>query len=134
MNLDYTLCQALIPMQNTGIKEVIVYYDVNCMFSKRFASRVSRNPYLEVDNELTITPGIGLLHVTEHKRECTPQYAPTYIKGAGLVAGEIIESLRSSLNGCASSTRTASDANRAETLDDHMNDNNWCKLVNIGES
>jgi hypothetical protein len=25
-------------------------------------------------------------------------------------------------------------ANQAETLDDHMNDNNWTKLVNIGKS
>ena len=133
MNLDYTLCQALQSMQMTGIKDVIVYYDVNCMFSKRFTSRVDRSPYLLLDKHIKIIPGIGLLHVTEHKRECTPRYAPTYIKGAGLVAGEIIESLWSGLNGCTAATRTASDANRAETLDDHMNDSNWCKLVNIGE-
>ena len=77
---------------------------------------------------------IGLLHVTEHKAECSPQYFPTFIKGTGLVAGEIIESLWSGLNGCAHSTRMALATNCAETLDDHMNDSKWTKLVNIGKS
>lgn len=133
MNIDYSLCQALNATNIGDIKDVITYYDINCMFSKNFDSRVRRNPYLSVEGHITITPGIGLLHVTEHKPECSPRYAPTFIRGAGLVAGEILESLWSSLNGCAPSTRTASAANRAETLDDHMNDSNWGKLVNIGK-
>lgn len=132
--MDYSLCQALQSTNVNEIEDVIVYYDINCMYSKRFDSRVERNPYLHVMDHIKLTPGIGLLHVTEHKPECGPRYSPTFIKGAGLVAGEIIESLWSGLNACTLPTRTASEANRAETLDDHMNDNNWTKLINIGMS
>jgi Kyakuja-Dileera-Zisupton transposase len=134
MNMDYTLCQAL---QNTNIgeiKNVIVYYDINCQYSKKLQARVERNAHLYIPAHMKIIPGIGLLHVTEHKPECVPRYAPTYIEGAGLVAGEIIESLWSGLNGCTASTRTATQANRAEMLDDHMNDSNWSKLLNIVET
>jgi hypothetical protein len=133
MNMDYALCQALETTNIGGIPRVITYYDINCMFSKYFQHRVERTPFLHVADHIQITPGISLLHITEHKPECSPRHAPTFIPGAGLVAGEIIESLWSGRIGCTSSTRTASAANRAETLDDHMNDNNWSKLVNIGE-
>jgi hypothetical protein len=134
MNIDYTLCQAL---QSTNMGDgdtILVYYDINCQHSRRFLARVQKNPYLQIPPNIKIIPGIGLLHVTEHKPECVPRFAPSFIKGAGLVAGEIIESLWAGLIGSASSTRTATKANRAETLDDHMNDNNWSKMLNIVET
>ena len=131
--MDYSLCQALQFSNISEIESIVIYYDVNCMYSKSLPLRVKRSPFLNIMEHIKITPGIGLLHVAEHKPECTPRYAPTFIRSAGQVAGEIIESLWSGLNRCASATRTASDANRAETLDDHMNENNWRKLVNIGK-
>jgi hypothetical protein len=134
MNIDYTLCQAL---QSTNMGDgdtILVYYDINCQHSRKFLARVQKNPYLQIPPNIKIIPGIGLLHVTEHKPECVPRFAPSFIKGAGLVAGEIIESLWAGLIGSASSTRTATKANRAETLDDHMNDNNWSKMLNIVET
>jgi Kyakuja-Dileera-Zisupton transposase len=134
MNMDYALCQAIMSMNMEELHRLILYYDVNCQYIRKLSERIARNHHLHIPDGIEIIPGIGLLHVTEHKPECLPRYAPTYIKGAGLVAGEIIESLWSGLNGCAHSTRTASDANRAETLDDHMNDNNWTKLVKIGRA
>lgn len=134
MNVDYTLCEALRTINIGGIEIVIGYYDVHCQHSKKFLARVKRNPYLQIPPCVRLVPGIGLLHVTEHKPECVPRYAPSFIKGAGLVAGEIIESLWSGLNGCASSTRTATKASRAEILDDHMNTSNWSKLLNIVET
>jgi hypothetical protein len=134
MNMDYALCQAIKSTHIGEMMRVLMYYDVNCQYIKNLYRRLKRNPHLDIDPKIELTAGIGLLHVTEHKAECGPRFSPTFIKGAGLVAGEIIESLWSGLNGCAHSTRTASAANRAEILDDHMNDNNWMKLVNIGKS
>jgi hypothetical protein len=134
MNMDYALCQALKLTHLGDIKTVMLYYDIICQFIVNLYNRVARNPHLELPEDIKIVPGIGLMHVTEHKPQCLPRYAPTFIQGAGLVAGKIIESLWSGLNGCVKSTRTATAANRAETLDDHMNDNNWLKLVNIGDT
>ena len=104
MNMDYVLCQALKSTQIGEMGRVLMYYDVNCQYIKKLNQRIDRNPNLAIDPSIELTAGIGLLHVTEHKAECGPRFSPTFINGAGLVAGEIIESLWSSLNGCAHST------------------------------
>jgi hypothetical protein len=89
---------------------IILYYDLNCQYSRKLLERITRNCHLHIGPGIEITTGIGLLHVTEHKPQCMPRYVPTYIQGASQVAGKIIKSLWSSLSGCAHSTWTASDA------------------------
>ena len=51
-----------------------------------------------------------------------------------MVDGEILESLWAQLNDISQSTHTATLTHRAEVLDDHMNDSNWNKMVNIVSS
>jgi Kyakuja-Dileera-Zisupton transposase len=114
MNIDWSLCQGLKSTFMNKLWYCISYYDVNCLYVQYLKMRVANNPHLQIDPKLKIVPGIGLLHVTEHKLDCVPCFAPTYIKGAGLVAGKIIECLWSSLNGCTHSTQTTTNANRAE--------------------
>ncbi|KAF8816372.1 hypothetical protein BYT27DRAFT_7248439 [Phlegmacium glaucopus] len=58
-------------------------------------------------------------------------FATSFMKGAGMVDGEILETLWSTLNSISPSMRTASVAHRSEVLDDHMNDSNWKKIVSI---
>ena len=74
---------------------------------------------------------IGLFHVHAHKEECFYRYASTFIPGAGVVAGEILESLWSSLNSISPTVRTATLAHRAEMLDDHASDSNHKKMLGI---
>jgi hypothetical protein len=75
--------------------------------------------------------GIGLFHVHAHKDKCFFRYAPSFIPGAGVVAGEILESLWSSLNAISPTARTATLAHRAEMLDDHACDSNHKKSLGI---
>ena len=49
-----------------------------------------------------------------------------------MVDGEVLETLWSVLNTVSASTQTASLAHRTEILDDHMNDSNFKKMLNIG--
>ena len=56
----------------------------------------------------------------------------TFILGAGVVDGEIIETLWEPLNHIAPSTWKASLEHRREIIDDHMNDSNWKKLLHMG--
>ena len=51
-----------------------------------------------------------------------------------MVDGEILETLWAALNKIADSTRSQSTAHRRETLDDHMNDSNWKKLIRLSTS
>lgn len=133
MNMDYSLSQALHNMNLNGIKDILILYDIMCQYSRNLKLRFAMNPFLEFPKGLKLIPGIGLFHVHGHQASCLVRYAPTFIKGAGQVDGEIIETLWSTLNDSAKSTRTATLAHRTEILDDHMNDSNWKKLTKAGQ-
>lgn len=135
MNVDYALCQAI---RNTNAKRtpgVILAYDVNCQYCINFRKRIERNPVLSTicPSDLEIDFVVGLFHVHGHKDECIYRFAPTFLPGAGVNPGEIIESLWSVLNGAANITRNMTLAHRAEFLDACMQDNNWRKLLGLRE-
>lgn len=129
-NDDHAFLQALANTNMTGISNVMLIYDIACQYMVKFHSRVGNR--LPVG--LTVDSAIGLMHVHGHKEECFFRYATSFIPGAGIVAGEILESLWAVLNTVSPMTRTSTLAHRAEMLDDHMNDSNWKKLLNMRES
>ncbi|KAI6008480.1 hypothetical protein EDC04DRAFT_2907147 [Pisolithus marmoratus] len=61
---------------------------------------------------LEIVPAVGKFHLAAHKLSCFPRYSLNFIKGAGHLDGEILETLQ-------------------EVYDDHMRDSNWKKLVGM---
>jgi len=91
------------------------------------------NPHLEFPADKDIKRGIGLFHVHGHIDTCFSRYAPSFIPGAGQIDGEILETLWAVLNSIHNSIRRMSESHRRETLDDHMNDSNWKKIVGMGE-
>lgn len=135
MNVDWALAEAL---RNTHIapnSKVLLLYDIYCQYSVHLQRRVKENPVLfeAWRHDLDIDGGIGLFHVHSHREECLFWFAPYYIPGAAVVDGEVLETLWSVLNQISRSTRTATLAHRAEILDDHMNDSNFKKLLNISK-
>jgi hypothetical protein len=80
---------------------------------------------------LDIDAAIGLFHVHAHKDQCFFQYATSFIQGAGIIAGEILESLWSTLNSISPTAWTATLAHRAEMLDDHATDSNHKKSLGM---
>lgn len=130
--MDYALCEALRHNMQ-GIPQSLVCYDIMCQFGIHFLERVQENPYLGFDPHLVILKGIGLFHIHGHQDSCFAEYAPNFILGAGMVDGEIIETLWSWINLIAGSTRGMSSSHRHEVLDDHMNSGNWKKLIRSGE-
>ncbi|KAF8958664.1 hypothetical protein BDZ97DRAFT_1612553, partial [Flammula alnicola] len=68
-------------------------------------------------------------HVHAHKDECYFRYATTFIPGAGIVKGQILESNWSILNKISPTARTATLAHRTEMLDDHACDSNHKKTL-----
>jgi hypothetical protein len=132
MNMDYCVSQAL-KFNTTHIRRFILLYDIMCQFWKNLQKRFDGNPHLAIPEATEVLRGIGLFHVHGHKDECYARFAPTFIPGAGMVDGEILETLWSVLNGISDSIRSQSTSHRQETLDDHMNDSNWKKLIQISE-
>lgn len=126
-NVDHAFLQALATTNTTDIDMVMMIYDIACQYFVRFEDRVGE----KLPKGLTVDAAIGLMHVHGHKEDCFFRFASSFIPGAAIVAGEILESLWSVLNTISPMTRTSTLAHRAEILDDHMNDSNWKKLLNM---
>ena len=107
-----------------------LHYDIVCQYWIYLIERIGHL----LPHDLDIDWAIGLFHVHAHKEECFHWFASSFIPGAGVVAGEILESLWSTLNLIATATRTATLAHRAEVLDDHASDSNHKKALGMGES
>jgi hypothetical protein len=80
-----------------------------------------------------VDQAIGLFHVHDHKEKHFYRFATTFIPGAGVVAGEILESLWENLNMISLTVQMVTLAHRAEMLDDHCSDSNFKKLLGMGE-
>ena len=128
-NVDWALLQAL---KTTNVDErqgLMFIYDIACQYIIHLKDRIGHL----LPSNLVIDAAIGLFHVHGHKDTCFFRYATSFIPGAAVVAGEILESLWSTLNTVTPAMRTATLAHRAEIMDDHMTDSNHKKLLGIGE-
>ena len=88
--------------------------------------------FLSLQDTLELIPSIGKFHLGAHVPECFALFSLNFVKGSAQLDGEILETLWSSLNKVASSTRSMSKAHRQEVLDDYMNDSNWKEMVRSG--
>jgi len=130
--MDFCLSEAM-KYNMDDIKQALLSYDLMCQFWQNLEKCFEGNPYLTFPQAVHILRAIGLFHVHGHVDSCYARFAPTFIPGAGMVDGEILETLWAALNKIADSTRSMSTAHRRETLDDHMNDSNWKKLIALSK-
>lgn len=132
-HMDFSLSEACQTTFCCLIARLLHIYDLGCIYHKRLPQRfLDGYPYLTVPKSV-LERAIGMFHVHGHQDSCFFRYATSFIKGAGMVDGEILETLWSTLNSISPSLRTATLAHRSEVLDDHMNDGNWKKMVSISE-
>ncbi len=130
--VDYSLNETCRTTNMERIRKLLLIYDIMCQYYKKLHLRFERNPYLEMPN-VVLEKAIGQFHVHGHQDSCFFRFSSSFIPGAGQVDGEILETLWGVLNKISWSSRTTTLAHQAEILDDHTNDSNWKKLVNIGK-
>jgi Kyakuja-Dileera-Zisupton transposase len=131
MNVDYAICQAL--NHNTaGIPQSLIVYDVACQWSINFEKRHGESVTLHLPTGLSWIAAVGKFHLGTHEQTCFAKFSLNFVQGAGQQDGEILETLWAPLNKIGSSIRAMSKSARQETLDDHMRDSNWKKLIKIG--
>ncbi len=126
-NVDFAFLKALETTKVVPEQGVMIIYDIACQYMVHLRERIGHG----LPAGLHIDSAIGLFHVHAHKDECLFRYATSFIPGAAVTAGEILESLWSALNGISPVVRTATLAHRAEVLDDHACDNNHKKMLGI---
>ncbi|KAI6041791.1 hypothetical protein EDC04DRAFT_2565177, partial [Pisolithus marmoratus] len=103
LNMDYSLANTLA-YNMAGIQNVDCFYDMNCSYMKNLRKHIGGSNHIQIPMSICIVPRIGICHVHRHKKECYACYSPLFIKGAGWVDGEIIETLWSMLNVVSTST------------------------------
>ncbi|KAG1839425.1 hypothetical protein F4604DRAFT_1994190 [Suillus subluteus] len=133
MNMNYALCEAL-KVNAEGICRALTFYDVNYQYHKHLKDRIAESPILQIHQELEIIPGIGLWHVHGHQDSCYVRYASNFIKGAGRIDGEIMETLWVPLNIISPSARGMGTPHRKECLDYQMNDCDFMKMIRMSKS
>ncbi|KAI6023456.1 hypothetical protein EDC04DRAFT_2934178 [Pisolithus marmoratus] len=113
MNTDYSICNAL-GYHSESITKALVIYDVGCQWSINFRSRVKNSPSLLLPPALEIVPAVGKFHLAAHKLSCFPRYSLNFIKGAGHLEGEILETLWAPFNKISPTARSMTQAHRQE--------------------
>jgi hypothetical protein len=129
-NVDWGLLQAIKTTKVDPRQGVLLIYDIVCQYIIHLRDRIGHL----LPEDLDIDAAIGLFHVHGHKDICFFRYATTFIPGAAVVAGEILESLWAVLNAVTPAMRTATLAHRAEIMDDHMTDSNHKKALGMTTS
>jgi hypothetical protein len=93
---------------------------------------VSGSRHLKISDGLELRLRIGLFHIYGYKDTCLTRYSPSFIEGGWQIDGKTIEMLWAPLNEISRSTREMSTSHCREVIDDHMNDSNWKKLIDLG--
>jgi hypothetical protein len=135
VNVDYSVCNGL-KFNSDGLEEALVVYDVMCQYLVHFDDRIRDgdvSDYLLPDREMKVLGAIGKFHLADHVDSCFARWTLNFMKGAGHIDGEIMETLWSGMNKVSGAARSMSKAHRQETLDDYMRDANWKKTVGIGK-
>ena len=114
------------------MQRVILSYDIACQWGKHMIRRFETNqlPGLQIPEILL---AVGVWHIYAHVKKCFGRFAPVYLLHAGLIDGEIVETLWSRLNPILESCQTMSLANREETINYHMNDINKKKNTEMSK-
>ena len=129
--MDYLIFKAL-NFNMGGIEAALICYDVMCQWSVHMRDRVAGSMHLNIPDGVELRLGISLFHIHGHQDTCLARYSPSFIEGGQQIDGETIETLWAPLNEISRSTRGMSTSHRREVIDDHMNDSNWKKLVDLG--
>lgn len=129
-NVDFAYKTAIKILHLDAAQIVILMYDIVCQYIIYFFERLRGH----LPPGFTIDQAIDLFHVHCHKDKCFFRYASTFIPNIGIVAGQILESLWSSLNTISPTVRTATLPHRAEVLDDHACDSNHKKMLSMPET
>jgi hypothetical protein len=125
--MDYSICQAL--KRFPSHVQALIVYDVCCQWSIHFRQCVSKSEFLELYYSLEIIGAVGKWHLAAHIPECFLKFSLNFVKGAGEVKGEILETLWSGLDEVAGMVQAMSIAHHQEVIDEHMKDSNWRRII-----
>ena len=116
-------------------RRLVLGYDIWCQYGVHLLKRFIASDHLSFPQFLEELTGIvGAWHIFAHVRECFGRFSGLFVWGIGFIDMEILETLWSLLNSILQSCRGMSLAAREEKINAHMNDINYRKIIEMGQS
>lgn len=112
---------------------MVLLYDIACQYSRNFEARLAKWPQF-----LCAPAGVGIrwlipkFHLPAHQQLCRYEKSFNYTPNVGRTDGEAIERTWSGLNYLSGSTMRMTPLGRHYTINSHLNDLNWKKMLNMG--
>jgi hypothetical protein len=129
--MDLALVSTLLPAVRSGLKCVLVSYDIGCQWSKNLQDRLSLYPVSSSFKLSSLSYWcvvVPKFHLAGHGKDCQLKFNINYTKGAARMTGEMIESGWAQSGSMAIWTRENGPFARRAALDDHWGSENWRKL------
>ena len=123
-------------LARTSIKKIVASYDIACQWSRNFHRRMAASfpeSWVVNRNAVDIRFLVPKFHLPAHIEKCHQDYSFNYAPGVGRTDGEAPERGWSNLNDLAYSTREMGPGSRQDTIEDHIGDRNWTKVVGMGK-
>jgi len=136
MYTDYSFCQAAGFGTEKGKPSLPVHliYDAACSWIINFFQRVAENNTLSFDEKTSLVVAVGKWHLAAHVDSCFCQFSLNFIKGAGHIDGEVMETVWSQLNGSAITARSMTAGHRRTALNKQIGDINFKKMISMGRN
>ncbi|KIJ28454.1 hypothetical protein M422DRAFT_189716, partial [Sphaerobolus stellatus SS14] len=139
VNFDFALCQVLRKILVSGLKRIVISYDVACKFHIYFEKRIAHRdwPLFSIDElerlkQVELVWLVPKFHLASHIEGCADRFSFNWTKLVGRTCGETVESNWARLNGLATSTREMGFGQRRDVLTDSMCFFNFNKAINEG--
>ena len=118
---------------STGLRRVVVSYDIACQWSKNLKARCSLYPPDLVGKLDDLDPRylVPKFHLPAHITKCQEEFSFNFEPGVGRTDGESPERGWAAANAVANSTKEMGPGSRRDTLDDHFGDYNWKKIIHL---
>ena len=129
--MDLALISTLRLAFDSGIKRVLISYDIGCQWYKNLEKRLA---FYSVSGSFKMSSlaywqvVVPKFHLAGHGPDCQLEFNINFTKGAGRMTGEMIESGWAQSGSMAIWTRENGPFARRVVLDDHWNSENWRKL------
>lgn len=115
---------------------IVMSYDIACQWGRNFVTRMAS----KFPADWSINTGVTFVkklvpkfHLPAHIEKCQLDFSFNYTKYVGRTDGEAPERGWSKINGLTASAREMGPGSRRDTLEDHMGDSNWKKIVGMGK-
>ena len=130
-NIDYVI---LTTAKGIRVIRIVLTFDVNCQYSKKFFEQMKDFPLeMWIDENTVVEFAIPSWHINAHGADCRADFGLSYRDGVGggRTCGEEVEGTWAGTNPLGPSTREMGPGARHETLNGQWGGLNFRRILNF---